>query len=126
MKKKFSRYVFIFMIYAVFSPAIAFSQDVKTYQGDIESIFKKAKERIAELQVKIEEEKHLARVEQKAKEIAELDAEAESFMSKGDFKKAKAIYEKILKVSAEDPDLKDYITRANIEARREEAERQRQ
>jgi len=101
MKKRLYLLFFAIMICFTFLSAAAVSQEVKASKQSIEEIFKKAKERLPELEVKIEEKKRLARIEAKSRHIAELNAEAETLMARGDFKKAKAIYEKILNLSAE-------------------------
>ena len=96
----------------------ATSQDIRSYKYDINQIFKRAKSRIAEIEKKTEFEK-------KFKQLEELDREAESLMAKGKYKKAKKVYEKILKLS-KDPILKEYAKEANIAAKKEEAEKLRQ
>ncbi len=78
------------------------------YRLRVKEILNGVKNRMKEASLKVEEEEAYTRVESKIHQLTALDQQAEEFLSKGEYEKAKGVYEEILTMS-KDADLKAYI-----------------
>jgi tetratricopeptide (TPR) repeat protein len=78
------------------------------YRLRVKEILNNVAKRMRDASDKVEEQEAYEKVEPKISKLTALDQQAEDFMSKGEYEKAKAVYEEILTMS-KDADLKEYI-----------------
>jgi len=98
------------------SAVLFFSTSVfaQSYKYDLKAIKKRSKKQIGIIQEKLKEQREQKRQDEKAAEIDAIFNQAEDLYQKGDFKKAKELYEKAYKLS-DDKSMRGYIVRANKE-----------